>query len=551
MSPAPPLLSLSYAALDFASLLPEIVLVLGGCAALMLGAGRGARASASAWTALLSVILALLIVKLPLLLGQATPSDIGGGLLLDSVAEFARTSGLILGIMLVLAAWYQPSSDERGEFFAMLLFALAGLLLVGAASDLVVLFMAIELVSIPTYAMVTLSRRRLATLEAGTKYFYLGALAAAVTAYGFSFLYGVSGTAEIGPTIHAVSRALADQTPEGALAHNLAVIGVVLSIGGLLFKISAVPLHFYVADVYQGAASPVAGFLGFVPKLAGFIAIVKVVDLAGWQNTTEGGLFWLIFFVSALSMTVGNLLALRQTNVKRMLAYSGVAHSGYMLVGLVAGPTGGVAGEAAGMMSDGTAALFYYAVVYGIANLGAFALLALLRLNGRSCETLRDLAGLLRRSPLSALLMALAMFTLMGLPPTPGFWGKLTLFGSALGAGQAQTLPLYQNAIFTLVVVAVLNSALAAAYYLRVIAAVLLHESDEPAEAAPREALQMGAVLCGLLLLIFTLLPDRLLQVGRFASRDLRSAAVELRATAPGDAPAATLVVDAPRPSPG
>lgn len=551
MSPAPPLLSLSYAALDFASLLPETVLVLGGCAALMLGAGRGARASTSAWTALLSVILALLIVKLPLLLGQATPSDIGGGLLLDSVAEFARTSGLILGIMLVLVAWYQPAADERGEFFAMLLFALAGLLLVGAASDLVILFMAIELVSIPTYAMVTLSRRRLVTLEAGTKYFYLGALAAAVTAYGFSFLYGVSGTAELGPTIHAVSRALADQTPEGALAHNLAVIGVVLSVGGLLFKISAVPLHFYVADVYQGAASPVAGFLGFVPKLAGFIAIVKVVDLAGWQNTTEGGLFWLIFFVSALSMTVGNLLALRQTNVKRMLAYSGVAHSGYMLVGLVAGPTGGVAGNAAGMMNDGTAALFYYAVVYGIANLGAFALLALLRVNGRSCETLRDLAGLLRRSPLAALLMALAMFTLMGLPPTPGFWGKLTLFGSALGAGQAQTLPLYQNAIFTLVVVAVLNSALAAAYYLRVIAAVLLSESDEPAEAAPREALQMGAVLCGLLLLIFTLLPDRLLQVGRFASRDLRSAAVELRATAPGDAPAATLVVDAPRPSPG
>jgi len=525
-----PLLGVDYPALQFSAVLPEIVLIVGGCAALVLGQSGARGRSVSAWTSLGAVVFALLLVKLPALMGSVGVAEIGGGLLHDSVAEFVRVSGLIVGILLVLAAWHQPAPGESGEFFAMVMFALAGLLLVGLSSDLVVLFMAIELVSIPTYAMVTLGRRSPASLEAGTKYFYLGAMAAAVNAYGFSFLYGVSGTAEIGPTIDAVMNALKDHTPEGAMAYNLAVIGVVLSVGGLLFKISAVPLHFYVADVYQGAASPVAGLLGFVPKLAGFVALIKVITLAGWHNTTEGGLFWVLWVVAALSMTIGNVLALRQTNVKRMLAYSGVAHSGYMLVGLMAGPgTGG-----SGMLSDGAAALFYYAVVYGIANLGAFAILALLRVNGRPCETLRDLAGLLRRNPGPALLMALAMYTLMGLPPTPGFWGKLTLFGSALGASRSiDVAPLYQTWLVALVVIGVLNSALAAAYYLRVIAAVLLYESDEAAEPAPREALQMGTVLCGLLLLIFTFFPQPLLQVGRFATRDLRASASDVRAAAP------------------
>ena len=213
--------------------------------------------------------------------------------------------------------------------------------------------------------------------------------------------------------------------------------------------------------------------------------------------------------VAALSMTVGNVLALRQSNIKRLLAYSGIAHAGYMLVGVLVGPLSG-----AGI--DGLAAVLFYAVIYGIANLGAFAVLSILRLRGRPCETVRDVAGLLREAPAAALLMALAMFTLMGLPPTPGFWGKLSLFGSGLSLAQT---PLLDESLrtwtVTLVIIALLNSALAAAYYLRVIAAVLLYENDRPAEPAPREAQQMGAVLCGMLLLIFSFYPNVLLQAGR------------------------------------
>jgi NADH-quinone oxidoreductase subunit N len=284
-----------------------------------------------------------------------------------------------------------------------------------------------------------------------------------------------------------------------------------------MFKIAAVPLHWYIADVYQGAASSVAGLLGFVPKLAGIVAILKVVSLTGWQ-TAIGGLFWMLWIVAALSMTVGNVLALRQTSIKRMLAFSGVAHAGYMLVGVMAGPGG------EGVIGDGTAAVLYYVVVYGIANLGAFAILGLLEVRGKPAETLQDVAGLLRRSPGLALLMALAMLALMGLPPTTGFWGKVSLFGSGLALSN-EAPDATRAWIIALVIIAGLNTAIGAAYYLRVTAAVLLYENDRPPEVAPRESQYMGAMMCGFLTLVFTVFPSILLNAGLSATGRLRNEA--------------------------
>jgi NADH-quinone oxidoreductase subunit N len=414
-------------AISFGSLVPEFVLAVVGCAVLLVAqAGRESVRRTVPWLTLVGIAAAILILRGIQQWGAVPAEDtIAGGLAFDKLAGFVRIGALIFGVLIVLACWAQPPGAERGEFFSMMLFSLAGLMLVGPSIDLLMLFLALELVSIPTYIMVALGRRGPHALEAATKYFYLGALAAAITAFGFSYLYGVMGTVVLdADAVFRLKLALQDV---GSPEHTLATIGVLVSIVGLLFKIAAVPLHFYIADVYQGAASPVAGMLGFVPKLAGLVALFKIIALTGWQ-TTSGPLFWVLWLVAVLSMTIGNVLALRQKNIKRLLAYSGIAHSGYMLVGILAGPFGN------SMMGDGAAAVLYYVMIYGIANLGAFALLGLLWVRGRPCETLRDVAGLLRHYPSIALLLALTMFTLMGLPPTPGFWGKLSLFGSALSA---------------------------------------------------------------------------------------------------------------------
>ena len=494
-------------------LLPELILILAGCALLLLGtASKEALRRCVPLAALGAVVIACMV----LIFTTPEAGSIGGGLQIDGISGFVRNTTLIMAVLLILIGWTQPSLAERGEYFAMMLFSLAGLMLTSLCDNLIMLFLSLELVSIPTYVLVTLSRTSSRSLEAGTKYFYLGAMSAAIMAFGMSYLYGATGSASISTSISAA------MNPEHP-AFAIASIGLVLTLAGLMFKIAAVPLHFYIADVYQGAAGPVAGFLGFVPKLAGFVAIFKIISLTEW--IPSDAMFWTLWIVAAMSMTVGNVLALMQTNIRRMLAYSGIAHSGYMLVAVLAGP--GV-GESGGIR-DGFAAVLYYSVIYGIANLGAFAILALLRVRGRPAETLRDLAGLLRRSPGPALLMALIMFTLMGLPPTPGFWGKMSLFGSALSA--APNTP-YPGWMIGLVIVALVNSAVAAAYYLRVIAACLLYENDRPATTAPRELLRMGAAACGFLLLIFAFFPGILLKAGRDATRDYRDGFVAARTDA-------------------
>ncbi len=529
-----------YAPIRLTDVLPELIVVAGGCVTLVAGLSGTERARRTVpWLALAALVAALITIWAGLAGSWDALSDIRGGLFVDNLAQFVRMAALIVGVIIVLVAWYDATPAECGEFFSMALFSIAGLMLVGPSADLVVLFLAIELVSIPSYVMVTLSQRKPHSVEAGTKYFYLGALAAAITAYGFSFLYGVIGSAALNG--EAIDRIRAALHAPGTLEYALATAGIVISIGGLLFKIAAVPLHFYIADVYQGAAASVAGLLGFVPKLAGMVAIFKVITLTGWR-TTEGGLFWLLWLVSAFSMTVGNVLALRQTNVKRMLGYSGIAHAGYMLVGVLAGPSAD-----GGFLGDGTAAVLYYVVIYGLANLGAFALLGLLRQRGEPCETVRDIAGLILRHPGPALLMALAMITLMGLPPTPGFWGKLSLFGSALAVAR-DSGPEVRTWLISLVVLAVINSAIAAAYYLRVTAAVLLYESEEVAEPAPREAQYVGAIMCGFLLLVYAFWPNGLLNVGRSASGDLQRAAITVPASESPVLTAPDAGTDAPTP---
>ncbi len=427
---------------------------------------------------------------------------------LTPLAYFLKLAILGIGFLLLLAAAevpdeahadpadakkFIPGLVSRGEFYGFFLLSLVGAMLCVGADDLIWLFLALELTSLPTYVMVSIARERIEAPEAGVKYFFLGAFAAAIFLYGFTLLYGATGTTMFVP--------FGGEAPQGAATINayfasnevsaIGMLGLLLSVVGICFKVAAVPMHAYVADVYQGAATPVTAFLAFVPKTAGFVAMLAILGLVGWPLGDAGyggALYWLMWVLAVSTMFVGNTLALRQGNVKRVLAYSSIAHSGYMMVGLLVGPNvaSAIGGET---VSNGVAAVLFYLVAYGVMNLGAFAVLGILRSRGDDCETYDDLRGLVRRHPVLASIMAVCVFSLTGLPPILGFWGKVWLVGSAVSASEGVPSMIW------LVVLTVLASAIGAVYYLRIIGACFLPEPNEATAASPTAAWRSVAAL--------------------------------------------------------
>lgn len=463
-------------------LVPEIVLVGTAFVVMILGLSRNRAIRRSTFLlSAASLISAALIVIYHDRLGLPA---------IPGVAVYLKLAILAVGFLLLLAAaevpdeshsdveqpgLFDPSIVARGEFFGFFLLSLAGAMLTVTADDLIWLFLALELTSLPTYVMVATARDRIQAPEAGVKYFFLGAFAAAIFLYGFTLLYGATGTTaftQLGSHELVGINLVIHQQGLGTLG----MIGLLLAITGLCFKIAAVPMHAYAADVYQGAATPVTAFLAFVPKTAGFAALIAVVGFIGWPlRATHNGqaIYVLLWVLAVATMYVGNTLALRQSNVKRVLAYSSIAHSGYMLVGLVAGPV--VVATAGNFSGGGIAAVLFYLVCYGIMNLGAFAVLGILRSRGEEAETFGDLRGLAQRHPALATVMAVCCLSLAGIPPILGFWGKLYLVGAAISAGEVW-----------LVILMVMASAIGAVYYLRIIAACFLPEPTGDLTAADR-----------------------------------------------------------------
>jgi NADH-quinone oxidoreductase subunit N len=389
---------------------------------------------------------------------------------------------------------FDPLRSNRAEFYAFYLFSLTGLMLCADADDLIWLFLALELTSLPTYIMVTISTARNRSREAGVKYFFLGALGAAVFLYGFALIYGGTGSTNL--------NAIADSFHAHGI-NSIALAGMLLSLIGLGFKIAAVPMHFYTADVYEGAAPQVSAFLAFVPKTAGFLGILLLTATMGWSflpgkhigtlHAVAGGhqlpevIRLALWVIAALTMTVGNVLAILQSSVKRILAYSSIAHSGYMLVGVIAGPGDGT------FTKNGLAAVLFYLMAYGLMNLGCFAVLAALeRRTDRDgepgeVESVSDLRGLCSTHPALGWTMVLCALSLLGFPPLLGFFGKLPLFTAAISAGE-----------IPLVIVLGINSAIAAFYYLRIAFAPVLERADpsaEPAQVSPFRSRQLAGVI--------------------------------------------------------
>lgn len=398
----------------------------------------------------------------------------------DSLAEFTRGLALAGGALLVLLSWDEVPDAVAAEYHACLLLIVAGTALTGFANDLITLFLVLELVSIPTYVLLYLPRADRPAQEAAVKYFLLSIFSSGFLLFGFSYLYGLTGTTNI----PAMLEAFAGSDASTAGPSGLALVAVVMVIAGLGFRITAVPFHFYAPDVYQGAPTSGAALLAFIPKVAGFVALIRLLGYVGPIHDLLGSVGYsgltlrmqvplLLWILAAITMTLGSVVALWQDNLQRILAYSSVANAGYMLIGLTAAPY--LPTDAAG----GVGAVLFYLVAYGAMTLGVLGVLTLLNSGGRRVETVDDLAGLGRTHAGVALLMALFLFSLIGLPLTAGFTGKFLLFWGSMEVwrqvpGDAGWL------YMVLAVVAAVNAAIGAYYYLRIISVMYLRGAVKP-----------------------------------------------------------------------
>jgi NADH-quinone oxidoreductase subunit N len=536
-----------------AYLWPEIALFIATCVVMVLGLSRTyATRKATATIAALGTFSAAVLAFLTTPEGGEIEAA-AGQLYLASMVPYAKTLiGMVATLLLLTMAGtvdraeeadiakgvrsFDPLRSNRAEFYAFFLFSITGLMLCADADDLIWLFLALELTSLPTYIMVAMSTARNRGREAGVKYFFLGAMGAAVFLYGFALIYGAVGSTNL----NEIAVAFAS---EGI--SSLGMLGVLLAILGICFKIAAVPMHFYTPDVYEGAAPQVSGFLAFVPKTAGFISILLICGAVGWNYAIPAGggsdplatvmpsaegtqlpevLRLTLWVIAALTMTVGNVLALLQTSVKRMLAYSSIAHSGYMLVGVIVGP--GIAADS--FSGNGVAAVLFYLLSYGVMNAGVFAVLAALeRAPGRDgepreIETISDLKGLCRTHPMLGWPMVICCLSLLGLPPLLGFFGKLPLFAAAIRAGE-----------IPLVLVLGVNSAIAACYYLKLAFAPLTEAADDadgdPIVVAPFRTRAAAAVISCLCVIGLALGGNVLMQGARTAATYTDAAALKSR----------------------
>lgn len=407
----------------------------------------------------------------------------GGLLVADPLTGFVKVGILALTIFTILISVGSEFTSHVGEYLALILFATVGMMFLVSAEDVLMVFIALELTSLSLYILTAFNKRSVKSVEAALKYFLFGGMAAAFTLFGLSLLYGLSGSTNL----RQIALALAHQGLDPLL-----VVAIVMTVIGFGFKVAAVPFHLWAPDAYQGAPTPSAAFIASGSKLASFFIFAKIMMLGfagaegegGWRAFVAG---WVpvVAVVAALSMVLGNITALVQNSVKRLLAYSAIAHAGYMLLGVMShnGPS--------------LASLIYYALTYGITTIGAFGVVAVVE-DRIGDDQLVSFAGLSRRAPVVSFCMMIFMLSLAGIPPLAGFFGKFYVFYAAVNSGPQQL------GLLWLVVLAIAMSAVSLYYYLMVLKQVYV--ADAPAESretgvsATRQAVL--AVLAGLTILL-------------------------------------------------
>ena len=366
--------------------------------------------------------------------------------------------------------YLQRQKIEYGEYYSLLFFSTIGMMLMASAKDFIVLYLGLELMALSTYILAGIKRNDMKSNEAAIKYFLLGAFSSALLLYGIALLYGLTGTTDVYVIMDYLR--LHEATP--ALTLSMVLIAVAFS-----FKIAAAPFHMWAPDVYEGAPTSITAFMSVGPKAAGFAVMGRVFYIAFQSQQAE----WtaILIGIAILTMAVGNILAIMQTNIKRMLAYSSIAHAGYALLGVIAG------------MPEGFKAMVTYLLIYAFMNIGAFSIVILLDKG----EEIEDYKGLSKSHPFVAALMLVFMFSLTGIPPTAGFIGKFNLFMAAINAGYVWV-----------VVVAVMFSAISAYYYLRIVMNMYMKEMTEESSISPSPSLGMAIVITVLMVFIIGIMPS-------------------------------------------
>jgi NADH-quinone oxidoreductase subunit N len=486
-------------------LLPEFLII--AVATALMTAGAFVRRPRRFWSITAAATWAVALVVL-LVLGRATTDPYAAVALNDPLAFYARLVFLVTSLILLGLAHDQVDDARAAEFFGGLLMITAGSMLVAAANEIVFLFVGLELVSIPIYLLLYLPRRSETTQEAATKYFFLSIFSSALLLFGLAYLYGLCGVSNL-RTLAFLARVVPN-----VVQPQFGVIAVLFIVAGLGFRVAAVPFHFYAPDVYQGSPTVLAALLAWIPKGVGFLGLLRVLTcVLGGEDLVAGKGVVLCWVLAAITMTLGNAVALLQDNLRRLLAYSSIAHAGYILVGVTVAfrnPPGTGAGYL------GSEGVLLYLAVYALMTLGAFGVIIALSTPEHPVETVDDLAGLGWSRPWPALAMALCLFSLAGVPPLAGFWGKFEIFASAFTVTADEEALKFQ----ILAVIGVLNAAVGAYYYLRII--VIMYLGAKPATPLSRSAIPWPTAwavgICAVLSLVFGMFPQPLVRAAREAA---------------------------------
>ncbi len=466
---------------DLILVLPEITLFTLACVVLLVEAySKDPLHLLTYWITQVTLLITIVLVL------KACPEDpmfaFNNGFISDGMSSILKAfiCGITFIVFLYSYEYLKEHQSLKGEYFVLGLFAVLGMMIMASAYSLLSIYLGLELLSLSLYAMVAMQRNSETASEAAMKYFILGALASGMLLYGISMIYGLTGHLELGKIAEAVS--------DDSINHSYLVFGMIFLIIGTAFKLGAAPFHMWVPDVYQGAPTSVTLFISTAPKLAAFaMAMRLLVDglfplVADWQS--------ILMVLAVLSMGVGNIIAIAQTNIKRMLAYSTIAHVGFLFLGLIAGTATGFSGS------------MFYIISYALMSMGAFGMIILLGRNGFEAEMLNDFKGLSERSPWFAFIMLCLMFSMAGVPPFLGFWSKWFVLKELVTSG-----------FVSLAAIAVVFSIIGAYFYLRIVKLMYFDKAESMTAVKASKQMRMVLSVNGLLILLLGLAPNALMSI--------------------------------------